>query len=235
MRTAMASEKHHLNTIQLANSQTIRWDAEWRIQRDLFNRFESIDRVQTTTTDHTNASVLKRGIEGGHGFKRCTLTLILLACLRSFFAFGALTTVLMKTDAGQIKLEMFDQDAPNTVANFVKLAREGFYDGLAFHRVIDGFMAQGGCPNSREGAKGMPGTGGPGYTINCEINSKKHAPGILSMAHAGKNTGGSQFFIVHEAQPHLDGVHTVFGQTGDMDVVLALKNGSRIESVTVTD
>ena len=141
----------------------------------------------------------------------------------------------MKTDAGQIKLEMFDQDAPNTVANFVKLAREGFYDGLAFHRVIDGFMAQGGCPNSREGAKGMPGTGGPGYTINCEINSKKHAPGILSMAHAGKNTGGSQFFIVHEAQPHLDGVHTVFAQTGDMDVVLALKNGSRIESVTVTD
>ncbi|QNJ26098.1 peptidyl-prolyl cis-trans isomerase [Synechococcus sp. SYN20] len=146
-----------------------------------------------------------------------------------------MTTVLMKTDAGQIKLEMFDQDAPNTVANFVKLAREGFYDGLAFHRVIDGFMAQGGCPNSREGAKGMPGTGGPGYTINCEINSKKHAPGILSMAHAGKNTGGSQFFIVHEAQPHLDGVHTVFGQTGDMDVVLALKNGSRIESVTVSD
>ena len=141
----------------------------------------------------------------------------------------------MKTDAGQIKLEMFDQDAPNTVANFVKLAREGFYDGLAFHRVIDGFMAQGGCPNSREGAKGMPGTGGPGYTINCEINSRKHAPGILSMAHAGKNTGGSQFFIVHEAQPHLDGVHTVFGQTGDMAVVLALKNGSRIESVTVTD
>ena len=141
----------------------------------------------------------------------------------------------MKTDAGQIKLEMFDQDAPNTVANFVKLAREGFYDGLAFHRVINGFMAQGGCPNSREGAKGMPGTGGPGYTIDCEINSRKHAPGILSMAHAGKNTGGSQFFIVHEAQPHLDGVHTVFGQTGDMDVVLDLKNGSRIESVTVCD
>ena len=81
----------------------------------------------------------------------------------------------------------------------------------------------------------MPGTGGPGYTIDCEINSRKHAPGMLSMAHAGKNTGGSQFFIVHEAQPHLDGVHTVFGQTGDMDVVLALKNGSRIESVTVTD
>ena len=141
----------------------------------------------------------------------------------------------MDTEAGKIRLEMFDNDAPNTVANFVKLAKEGFYDGLAFHRVIPGFMAQGGCPNSREGARGMAGTGGPGYTINCEINSRKHGPGALSMAHAGKNTGGSQFFIVHEAQPHLDGVHTVFGQTSDMDVVLALSNGSRINKVTVED
>ena len=141
----------------------------------------------------------------------------------------------MDTEAGKIRLEMFDNDAPNTVANFVKLAKEGFYDGLAFHRVIPGFMAQGGCPNSREGARGMAGTGGPGYTINCEINSRKHGPGALSMAHAGKNPGGSQFFIVHEAQPHLDGVHTVFGQTGDMDVVLALSNGSRINKVTVED
>ena len=141
----------------------------------------------------------------------------------------------METEAGQIRLEMFDADAPNTVANFVKLAKDGFYDGLAFHRVIPGFMAQGGCPNSRDGARGMAGTGGPGYTIDCEINSRKHGPGALSMAHAGKNTGGSQFFIVHEAQPHLDGVHTVFGQTGDMEVVLALKNGSKINKVTVQD
>ena len=141
----------------------------------------------------------------------------------------------MDTEAGKIRLEMFDNDAPNTVANFVKLAKEGFYDGLAFHRVIPGFMAQGGCPYSREGERGLAGTGGPGYTINCEINSRKHGPGALSMAHAGKNTGGSQFFIVHEAQPHLDGVHTVFGQTGDMDVVLALSNGSRINKVTVED
>ena len=156
-------------------------------------------------------------------------------CLRWVFHSSALTTVLMDTEAGKIRLEMFDNDAPNTVANFVKLAKEGFYDGLAFHRVIPGFMAQGGCPNSREGARGMAGTGGPGYTINCEINSRKHGPGALSMAHAGKNTGGSQFFIVHEAQPHLDGVHTVFGQTGDMGVVLALKNGSKINSVTISD
>ena len=151
------------------------------------------------------------------------------------FAPELMTKAVRDTDAGQITLELFDADAPNTVANFVKLAKDGFYDGLAFHRVIDGFMAQGGCPNSREGAKGMAGTGGPGYTIDCEINSKKHQAGTLSMAHAGRNTGGSQFFICHEAQPHLDGVHTVFGQTGDMGVVLALKNGSKINSVTISD
>ena len=146
-----------------------------------------------------------------------------------------MTKAVMDTDAGQITLELFDADAPNTVANFVKLAKDGFYDGLAFHRVIDGFMAQGGCPNSRDGAKGMAGTGGPGYTIDCEINSQKHQAGSLSMAHAGRNTGGSQFFICHEGQPHLDGAHTVFGLTGDMGVVLALKNGSKIKSVTISD
>ena len=151
------------------------------------------------------------------------------------FAPELMTKAVMDTDAGQITLELFDADAPNTVANFVKLAKDGFYDGLAFHRVIDGFMAQGGCPNSREGAKGMAGTGGPGYTIDCEINSQKHQAGPLSMAHAGRNTGGSQFFICHEAQPHLDGVHTVFGLTGDMGVVLALKNGSKIKTVTISD
>lgn len=139
----------------------------------------------------------------------------------------------MDTDAGSIELELFDADAPGTVANFVKLAREGFYDGLSFHRVIDGFMAQGGCPNSREGSRGVAGTGGPGYTIPCEINSRKHLAGSLSMAHAGKNTGGSQFFLCHAAQPHLDGVHTVFGQTPNLDVVLALRNGSRIRTVTI--
>ena len=141
----------------------------------------------------------------------------------------------METDAGTLELELFEADAPNTVANFVKLAREGFYDGLASHRVIPGFMAQGGCPNSREGARGMAGTGGPGYTIDCEINSQKHQSGSLAMAHAGRNTGGSPFYICHAAHPHLDGVHTVFGHTGAMDVVLALKNGTRINSVTILD
>ena len=139
-----------------------------------------------------------------------------------------MTKALFETDAGNINIELFSNDAPNTVNNFTKLISEGFYDGLSFHRVIPGFMAQGGCPNTRAGSSGMPGTGGPGYKINCEINPNKHLKGSLSMAHAGKNTGGSQFFIVYEAQPHLDGVHTVFGKTDDMDIVLKLTNGSKI-------
>ena len=139
-----------------------------------------------------------------------------------------MTKVLFETDVGIINIELFSKDAPNTVNNFTKLISEGFYDGLAFHRVIPGFMAQGGCPNTLSGASGIPGTGGPGYNIKCEINSNKHVKGSLSMAHAGKDTGGSQFFIVYESQPHLDGVHTVFGKTDDMDIVLKLTNGSKI-------
>ena len=139
-----------------------------------------------------------------------------------------MSKVIFETDQGKITFELFSKDAPNTVDNFIKLVDEGFYNGLTFHRVIPGFMAQGGCPNTREGSKGMPGTGGPGYSIKCEINPKKHLKGSLSMAHAGKDTGGSQFFIVYEPQPHLDGVHTVFGKTENMDVVLKLTNGSRI-------
>ena len=139
-----------------------------------------------------------------------------------------MSKVIFETDEGKITFELFSNDAPNTVENFIKLVDEGFYNGLAFHRVIPGFMAQGGCPNTREGSNGMPGTGGPGYSIKCEINPNKHLKGSLSMAHAGKDTGGSQFFIVYEPQPHLDGVHTVFGKTENMDVVLKLTNGSRI-------
>tara|TARA_B100000614_G_C14454529_1_gene455749 strand:- start:210 stop:665 length:456 start_codon:yes stop_codon:yes gene_type:complete len=139
-----------------------------------------------------------------------------------------MSKVVFETDSGNIHLELFSKDAPNTVKNFLQLVNDGYYDGLSFHRVIPGFMAQGGCPNTRAGASGMPGTGGPGYSIKCEINPNKHLKGSLSMAHAGKDTGGSQFFIVYEPQPHLDGVHTVFGKTDDMDVVLKLKNGSKI-------
>lgn len=146
-----------------------------------------------------------------------------------------MTRAIMETDKGTIHLELFDQDAPNTVKNFVDLANKGFYDGLAFHRVIPNFMIQGGCPNTRPGATGMPGTGGPGYKIKCEINPNKHLAGTLSMAHAGRNTGGSQFFICHSPQPHLDGVHTVFGKTEDMDVVNAIRANDRILSVKIEE
>jgi len=144
-----------------------------------------------------------------------------------------MSKVIFETDKGKITFELFSNDAPNTVDNFIKLVNDDFYNGLAFHRVIPGFMAQGGCPNTREGSNGMPGTGGPGYSIKCEINPRKHLKGSLSMAHAGKDTGGSQFFIVYEPQPHLDGVHTVFGKTDNMDVVLKLTNGSRISKAYI--
>ncbi|MCT7983409.1 peptidylprolyl isomerase [Laspinema sp. A4] len=133
---------------------------------------------------------------------------------------------IMETDKGTIHLDLFDKDAPNTVDNFTKLSESGFYDGLTFHRVIPNFMIQGGCPNGT-------GTGGPGYKINCEINPKKHLAGTLSMAHAGRNTGGSQFFICHSPQPHLDGQHTVFGKTEDMNVVNSIRAGDKILSVKI--
>ncbi|MEM9906402.1 MAG: peptidylprolyl isomerase [Cyanobacteria bacterium P01_D01_bin.44] len=139
-----------------------------------------------------------------------------------------MTKAVMETSKGTITLELFDQDAPNTVANFAKLSKDGFYDGLAFHRVIKNFMVQGGCPQGT-------GTGGPGYTIDCEINSNKHLAGSLSMAHRGPNTGGSQFFICHGPQPHLDGVHTVFGKTEDMAVVNAIAQGDKIVSVKIEE
>lgn len=137
-----------------------------------------------------------------------------------------MTRAVMETEKGTINLELFDQDAPKTVENFVKLSKDGFYDGLNFHRVIANFMIQGGCP---EGS----GRGGPGYQIKCEINPNKHEAGTLSMAHAGRDTGGSQFFICHAPQPHLDGVHTVFGKTEDMDVVNAIQQGDKIVSVKI--
>ncbi len=146
-----------------------------------------------------------------------------------------MTKAIIETELGKITIDLFVNDAPKTVANFVKLSKEGFYDGLSFHRVIKGFMAQGGCPNSRAGSSGVVGTGGPGYTIDCEINQNKHLAGSLSMAHAGKNTGGSQFFLVHEPQPHLDGIHTVFGSTNDMDIVLSLVNGTRIDKLIIEE
>ncbi len=137
-----------------------------------------------------------------------------------------MTRAIIETAKGTINIQFFDADAPKTVKNFVDLAEKGFYDGLTFHRVIPDFMIQGGCPTGT-------GTGGPGYKINCEINSNLHKAGTLSMAHAGKNTGGSQFFICHSPQSHLDGKHTVFGQTEDMAVVNAIKGGDKMLSVKI--
>jgi len=139
-----------------------------------------------------------------------------------------MSQAIMETSKGTIHLELFEKDAPGTVANFTKLAKGGFYDGLNFHRVIKNFMIQGGCPTGT-------GTGGPGYKIKCEINTQKHTPGTLSMAHAGKDTGGSQFFITHTATPHLDGIHTVFGRTNDMSVVNSIQQGDKITSVKIVD
>lgn len=134
-------------------------------------------------------------------------------------------------NGNKVIIEFFDKEAPGTVANFEKLANSGFYNGLTFHRVIPGFVAQGGCPRGN-------GTGGPGYTIKCETagNPHKHVRGALSMAHAGKDTGGSQFFIVYTPQPHLNGVHTVFGQVIEgMEYVDQIKPGNKMKEVKVWD
>lgn len=130
----------------------------------------------------------------------------------------------------KLSLNFTQRSPPGTVANFEKLANEGFYDGLKFHRVIPGFVSQGGDPNGN-------GTGGPGYTIKCETegNPHQHERGSLSMAHAGKDTGG-QFFIVHDPQPHLNGVHTVFGKvTSGIEAVLDMEQGQGMEKVEVID
>lgn len=140
---------------------------------------------------------------------------------------------IITTSKGAIVVELFGDQAPGTVANFASLANSNFYDNKTFHRVISGFMAQGGCPTG-------DGTGGPGYRIKCEIegNSTKHNRGTLSMAHAGKDTGGSQFFICFAPQPHLDGVHTAFGripvrERDSYKVLDSLEQGDSIASIKV--
>ncbi|RMG34316.1 MAG: peptidylprolyl isomerase [Planctomycetota bacterium] len=151
--------------------------------------------------------------------------------------------VELQTTKGKIVLELFENEAPNTVANFITLVEKGFYDGTAFHRVIPAFMIQGGDPNSRDEDPTNDGIGGPGYTIACECyqaNARKHFRGSLSMAHAGRDTGGSQFFITHLPTPHLNADsqrntgHTVFGRVvSGMDVVDAIEKGDRIVKATV--
>jgi peptidyl-prolyl cis-trans isomerase B (cyclophilin B) len=146
-------------------------------------------------------------------------------------------TATIVTSKGTIVADLFDAEAPSTVANFEKLSNSEFYDGTRFHRVIANFMIQGGDPLSRDAGNPRVGTGGPGYRIKCEthLNTHKHVAGTLSMAHAGKDTGGSQFFICHSPQRHLDGQHTVFGQvTQGMDVVNRIERNDVVTSIRVS-
>jgi peptidyl-prolyl cis-trans isomerase B (cyclophilin B) len=137
------------------------------------------------------------------------------------------------TEKGLMKVMFYDQDAPNTVENFIKLSKSGFYDGLIFHRVIPNFVIQGGCPNGT-------GSGGPGYSIKCELTggNQYHDRGVLSMAHAGRNTGGSQFFICHSRQntAHLDRNHTCFGKVYEgLDVIDAIRQGDIIDKIVIIE
>ena len=135
----------------------------------------------------------------------------------------------IKTHEGTMKLELYFKEAPNTVANFLHLVDSGFYKGLPFHRIIEGFMAQGGDPNG-------DGTGGPTWKIDNETNNLKHEAGSLSMANAGPNTAGSQFFICHMPQPHLDGRHTIFGKlVSGFDVLTRLERGDPMLDITITE
>lgn len=137
------------------------------------------------------------------------------------------------TEKGIMRVEFFYEDAPNTVANFIKLSEKGFYDGLNFHRVIPDFVIQGGCPNGT-------GVGGPGYNINCELtgNNQYHDRGVLSMAHAGRNTGGSQFFICHSRNntAHLDRNHTCFAKVVEgVEIIDKIKQGDKINKIVIVD
>ncbi len=137
------------------------------------------------------------------------------------------------TEKGDMKVDFFEQDAPKTVANFIKLAESGFYDGLTFHRVIPNFVIQGGCPNGT-------GAGGPGYTIPCELTggNQYHDRGVLSMAHAGRNTGGSQFFICHSRDntAHLDRNHTCFGRVVEgLEVIDLIRGGDEIIKIEISE
>ncbi|MCK5856939.1 MAG: peptidylprolyl isomerase [Bacteroidales bacterium] len=137
------------------------------------------------------------------------------------------------TAKGLMKVKFFEEDAPKTVANFVKLSKDGFYDGLTFHRVLPDFVIQGGCPDGT-------GAGGPGYSIDCELdgNNQYHDRGVLSMAHAGRNTGGSQFFVCHSRNntSHLDRNHTCFGKVYEgLDVIDDIRGGDKIEKIVIIE
>lgn len=140
---------------------------------------------------------------------------------------------LIKTEKGEMKVDFYENDAPKTVENFVKLSKQGYYDGLTFHRVIPDFVIQGGCPDGT-------GAGGPGYSIDCELDgdNQYHDRGVLSMAHAGRNTGGSQFFICHSRTntAHLDRNHTCFGKVIEgVDVIDDIRMGDKINAIEIIE
>ena len=142
-----------------------------------------------------------------------------------------MTKATLHTSAGPVEIELFPNEAPKTVENFVKLAKDGFYDGLKFHRVIPDFMVQGGCPRGT-------GTGGPGYRFEdeCRADARHDKPGVLSMANAGPGTNGSQFFITHIATDWLNGKHTVFGQvTSGQDIVDQIRQGDAMKKITIAE
>jgi peptidyl-prolyl cis-trans isomerase B (cyclophilin B) len=147
--------------------------------------------------------------------------------------FDPMKTTTIYTSKGKMEVEFYEKDAPNTVKNFIDLSKKGFYDGLTFHRVIPDFVIQGGCPDGT-------GAGGPGYKIKCELNGNNqyHDRGVLSMAHAGRDTGGSQFFICHSRKntSHLDRNHTCFGKVIDgLDVIDAIRVDDEIEKIVIHD
>ena len=142
-----------------------------------------------------------------------------------------MSKAIIKTEKGDMTVQFYDKDAPNTVANFLKLAKAGYYDGVTFHRVINDFVIQGGDPTGT-------GAGGPGYSIDCELDGENqfHDRGVLSMAHAGRNTGGSQFFICHSRTntSHLDRNHTCFGKVTDgLDIIDLIQQGDKINSIEI--
>lgn len=160
-----------------------------------------------------------------------------IAIRKESIIFAELNTIKMnaiiKTNKGDMKVEFYEKDAPNTVANFVKLSKDGYYNGLKWHRVLPDFVIQGGCPNGT-------GAGGPGYKIDCELDgdNQYHDRGVLSMAHAGRNTGGSQFFVCHSRNntSHLDRNHTCFGKVIEgVDVVDKIRVGDTIEAIEIIE
>jgi peptidyl-prolyl cis-trans isomerase B (cyclophilin B) len=160
-----------------------------------------------------------------------------IAFRKESIIFAELNTIKMnaiiKTNKGDMKVEFYEKDAPNTVANFVKLSKDGYYNGLKWHRVLPDFVIQGGCPNGT-------GAGGPGYKIDCELDggNQYHDRGVLSMAHAGRNTGGSQFFVCHSRNntAHLDRNHTCFGKVIEgVDVVDKIRVGDTIDTIEIIE